>query len=112
MWNIILSALLFLIAQIGVWFQSYGVIKIPWIKDNQWIVYLAAIPITFLFVEGTKIGFEGFGNAWPIRFLGFAMGILSFSFLTYYFFGESLTPKTIISIVLSLFIILIQVLWK
>lgn len=112
MWNIIISTLLFLVAQTLVWFQSYGSISIPWIKNNQWIVYLFAIPITFLFVEGTKLGFKGFGEAWPLRFIGFAVGILSFSILTNIFFGEGLNAKTIVCIILSIVILLIQVIWK
>lgn len=112
MWNIIIATSLYLIAQILVWFQSYGSISIPWIKNNQWVVYLMAIPITFMFVEGTKIGFKAFGEAWPLRFIGFAVGIVSFSVLTNVFFGEGLNTKTIVCIGLSLVILLIQMFWK
>lgn len=110
--QMIISTLLYLLAQTLVWFQLYGPIKIPWIKENQWIIYAAAIPITYIFAQGTKIGYEGFGEAWPLRFVGFSMGILSFAILTSYFMNEGITLKSIISVLLSLLIVVIQVVWK
>ena len=36
------------------------------------------IPISILFWHTTKFGYEGFGELWPIRLLGFATGMISF----------------------------------
>ena len=43
---------------------------------------------------------------------GFAVGIISFAFLTNIFLGESINSKTIISLVLAIILVLIQVFWK
>jgi len=110
--KILIASILFFIAETLIWFQNYGPLKIPWLKDNQWIIYVASIPITYLFVYGTKICYEGFDEAWPIRFVGFSVGILSFSFLTTYFYQEPITAKTIVCILLAVSIISIQLLWK
>ena len=52
------------------------------------------------------------GVLWPGRLLGFATGIFSFAACTNIFMGEGLTNKTIISLILSLVLVLIQVFWK
>jgi hypothetical protein len=49
---------------------------------------------------------------WSIKFVGFAVGILSYAGLTYYYMGEGITMKTFICIVLAVFIICIQVFLK
>jgi hypothetical protein len=110
--KILISTLLYLLAQTLVWFQLYGPIKIPWFKSNQWMIYVLAIPTTYLFSQGTKIGYEAFGEAWPLRFLGFSMGILSFAFLTNYFMEEGINLKSIVCVILSLLIVIIQIMWK
>jgi hypothetical protein len=56
----------------------------------------------------TKLGYQGFGALWPIRLLGFATGMLTFPFLTYWLLGESINIKTAVSILLSIVIMIIQ----
>jgi hypothetical protein len=103
----------FFIAQILVWFQVYGPINIEWLKDNRWICYASAIPITMLFMKGVDFGYEAFGGVmWPARFLTFSMGAISFAFLTAHFNQEVLSAKTLVCLALSVGIILIQILWK
>ena len=52
------------------------------------------------------------GLLWPGRFIGFASGVISFAFLSYYFMGEGITFKTGVSLLLAVVIVLIQVFWK
>jgi uncharacterized protein with PQ loop repeat len=52
------------------------------------------------------------GQLWPGRFIGFAMGMISFSVLTYLIMDEPLNAKTIICLLLSLIIICVQLFWK
>ena len=66
------------------------------------------MPITYGFWMTTKLGYEGFGALWPIRLLGFATGMLTFPFLTYWMLGEGINIKTAISILLSIVIMIIQ----
>jgi hypothetical protein len=52
------------------------------------------------------------GALWPVRFIGFGLGIVSFTVMTYFFMNEGMNTKTLVSLGLSLIIVLIQVLWK
>ena len=67
------------------------------------------MPITALFWYATKIGYEGFGNLWSVRFLGFATSMISFPIMTWLYLGEVITIKTIITILLALVIMLLQI---
>ena len=56
---------------------------------------------------------EGFGGIlWPSRFIGFGIGILIYSVLIYFFFNEGFQIKTLVSLILATFIIIIQIYWK
>ena len=68
------------------------------------------IPITYLFWIATKLGYQGFGNLWAVRFLGFATSMITFPFLTYFFLGEPMGLKTIITLGLAVIIMLLQLL--
>ena len=110
---LILCLGIFVLVQIITWFQLNGQFVWPWFKNNVFILCLLGIPISWLYIEGTRIGFIAFdGMLWPGRLLGFGMGMLSFEVLAYIFLGEGLTWKTITSLVLATFLVFIQVFWK
>jgi hypothetical protein len=69
---------------------------------------LLGMPISYALMYSTKFGFQGFGELWPIRLLGFAVGIMSFPVITYLVLGEGITLKTGISLVLATAILLLQ----
>lgn len=111
--KLLISAILLFIGQVMVWFQLYGPLKINILKDNKWFAYVMAFPITVVFMYGTRLGVESFGNLmWPIRFLTFSLGVVSFTFLTWNFNNELIDLKTLICLLLSLSIITIQIFWK
>lgn len=100
---------IFIIAQILIWFQTYGQFKWEWFGKNTWFLLLTAMPITYLWIVGTRVGMEVFdGKSWPLRFIGFCTGIIVFAFLSKFVLGEAMTAKTMISLVLCCVIILIQ----
>ena len=103
---ITISILLF--TQIIVWYQLNGQLVWKWFKDNPLILCITGMPITYGFYMTTKLGYEGVGELWPIRLLGFATGMLTFPFITYWMLGEGITLKTAISILLSICIMIIQ----
>lgn len=113
-WNLVYSMLLFLLAQSMAWFQFYGHLKIDFFKKNDWwIVWALAIPVSICFYYATKFGLKAFdGAAWPSRLLGFSMGILAFSGLAYHILEEAFTLKTIICLGLAFVIVSLQVFWK
>lgn len=111
--KLIISCILLFIGQILVWFQLYGPLKIEAIRGSKIFAYSMAIPITLFFLQGTRIGFESLNNTmWPVRFLTFSLGVISFTFLTWKFNNESIDLKTGICLALSILIIMIQIFWK
>src|SRR3972149_4660840 len=92
--NMLISTGLLILCQIAVWFQINGSLKIEWLKNNVWFLVIAGMPLTYLFIYATKIGYEGFGNLWAIRLISFSMGIISFTILSNIFFGESIRQNS------------------
>ena len=80
--KLLLAFLLFFTGQAAIWFQTNGQFVWPWFKKNPF-----AISVLF----GTAI---------------------SFTFLTWYFLGEGITPKTVVSLVMACSLIGIQIFWK
>ena len=109
-----ISMFLFLIGHILIWFQLNGQFKWTWFDKNPHLlaIVLGSI-ISYTFIFGTKFIVEHFdGILWPGRFIGFAIGIISFSIMTWYFMGEGITLKTLTSLILCIGIICVQVFWK
>ena len=110
--TIILSAILFMVGQILIWFQSNGQFLSEWFKNNTLLISFFGVPISYLFIHATRMSYEGFGATWPGRMMGFAIGVLVFTALAYYFMGENVNLKTGLSLLLSICIICIQVFMK
>lgn len=110
--NTVVSVILiFILAQTLIWFQTYGQFKWDWLSRNTWFLLASAVPITYLWIIGTRIGMNVFdGKTWPLRFLAFCTGIVVFALLSRFVMGESMTTKTVISLFLCCAIILIQLL--
>ncbi len=107
---IILTFVSFIVANILVWYQLNSQLVWDWAKGykSMWVMSLLGIPISLLFWLCTKWGYIGFGSLWAIRFIGFAMSMITFPIMTYFYLGEVMTLKTVITLVLSIIIILIQ----
>lgn len=109
----IYGALFYVLGQLLVWYQINGQFLSEWIKNNPLYMSLLGIPISLVYIKATEYSVEAFdGELWPQRLVGFAVGMIVFAILTYIHFSESLTPKTIITLILSLIIVLIQIFWK
>jgi hypothetical protein len=74
----------------------------------MWFMSLMGVPISMLFWYTTKFGYEGFGALWPVRFMGFATSMLTFPLMTWLYLGETITLKTLITIILAIIIMLLQ----
>jgi len=88
--------------------------KLGWVWP-KWVIPLGyfsgmGIPISLLFWYATKIGYEGFGNLWAVRFMGFATSMLTFPVMTWLYLGETITLKTLVTILLAFIIMLLQLL--
>ena len=110
---LILGTGLFLLGQGLVWFQTNSQFIWKWPKDNPMLIALCGIPISYLYIYGTKYTVQHFdGTMWPARFIGFGVGILVYALFVGIFFKEGITLKTVTSLLLSLSLIFIQVFWK
>ena len=109
---IVISILLFIIGNVLVWYQLNSQLVWDWAKGNKsmWIMSLLGIPISLLFWLCTKWGYLGFGNLWAVRWLAFGSSMLVFPLMTYFYLGEAITLKTLISIILAIIIMLLQLL--
>ena len=110
---LILCVSLFLLVQVVTWFQLNGQFFSPWFKNNVFLLCIFGIPISWLYIEATRLGFIAFdGLIWPGRLLGFAAGIFTFALCANVFMGEGLNTKTMVSLILATILTLIQVFWK
>ena len=110
--KILIVTLVFLLNNVLIWYQLNSQLVWDWANGNLAIVIccLLGVPISWLFWYCTKIGYEGFGALWPVRFMGFATSMLTFPILTWYYLGETITLKTALTILLSIAIMIIQIL--
>jgi len=110
---LIIGMLVGLVAQIMLFFQLQGPIKYHWFKNNYWVVVLMGIPISMIFMYSVKnlvIAFDG--QMWPSRLIGFSIGAIVFTVLSYSIFNEPITLKTLICLLLAFTILMIQLFWK
>ena len=107
---ILITILIFFVNNILIWYQLNG--QLVWDFWKTWkgitISLLMGIPITALFWYATKIGYQGFGNLWAVRFMGFATSMMTFPIMTYLYLGEGMSLKTIITLFLAVVIMLLQ----
>jgi hypothetical protein len=106
--DVLICVMLLFVTQIAIWFQLNGQLKWEWFKDNYLFMSLVGVPISYALIICTQYGYRGFGELWPIRLLGFAIGMISFPIVTYFILGEGITIKTGISIILAIIIMIIQ----
>ena len=107
---IVITTLLFLINNILIWYQLNSQLVWDWAKTNKaiWFVCLMGVPISYLFWLTTKWGYMGFGNLWAVRFMGFATSMITFPLMTWFYLGEAITLKTLVTILLAIVIMLLQ----
>ena len=112
MLQMLFTILLFVFANILIWYQLNSQLVWEWAKGakSMWIMSLLGIPISLLLWYCTKIGYIGFGNLWAVRFMGFATSMLVFSIMTYFYLGEPMTLKVIVTLILAIIIMLLQLL--
>jgi hypothetical protein len=110
--KIFLVALIFIFNNIVIWYQLNGQLVWEFWKTPKGIAVslLMGIPITGLFWLATKYGYQGFGNLWAVRFMGFATSMMTFPIMTYLYLGEPMTLKVMATICLAVVIMIIQIL--
>ena len=109
---VVLTIAIFILNNVLIWYQLNSQLVWDWAKGTKsmWIMALMGIPISLLFWYATKIGYIGFGNLWAVRFMGFATSMLTFPIMTWLYLGETITLKTLITILLATVIMVLQLL--
>ena len=103
----------FIIGHCCVFIQLNGQFKWEWFQQNEFILALCGIIISFFYIWGTKYTEAGFGGLlWPTRFVGFSIGITVYALGVSLLFKQGITPKTLVSLSLAFLLVCIQVLWK
>lgn len=101
------------IAQLVIWFQINGQFIWPLFSRNVFALSLLGMPISWLLIKATKAGYLAYeGMLWPQRLICFAIGIILFSVLTWIFMEEGISTKTMVCLILSVTIVLVQVFWN
>lgn len=101
------------LAQVATFFQLQGPMKYEWFKNHYWLTVLMGIPISMLFMYSVKnmvIAFDG--QMWPSRLIGFSIGAIVFSLLSWSVFNEPMNIKTIVCLILAVMILMVQLFWK
>ena len=112
--KLLFAFLLFFIGQSLIWVQTNGQFVWEWFKKHPLLVSIfMGTSISYVLIYATRliVGYYD-GLLWPGRFIAFGSGIISFTFLTWYFLGEGITTKTIVSLFLAFSLIGIQLFWK
>jgi hypothetical protein len=103
----------FIIGQLVIWFQSHLQFISNWSKDNPLLVAVPGVAVSYVSILATRNLAEAFdGLVWPSRLIGFSIGIILFSVLTWVFLGEKIEMKSAVCVILAFCIMLIQMFWK
>ena len=106
--DILITVSILFSVQIVIWYQLNGQLVSTWCKEHPLMLSFLGVPISYSLILCTQYGYQGFGALWPIRLTGFAVGMISFPFITYWMLGEGITVTTAISILLAIIIMILQ----
>ena len=102
-----------IVAQSLTFLQFQGGIRYGWAEKYPWLLAIGGIPISYLFMQSVKCMVLAYGGQiWPSRLIGFSIGMVIFTGMSYLLFKEPITAKTGVCLFLSFLIIILQVLWK
>jgi multidrug transporter EmrE-like cation transporter len=111
--NFIIGLLYGIAAQILTFVQLQGQFKYEWAKDNPIYMSLIGVPLSLLYLGSVKHMVAHFdGQLWPSRLMGFAVGAIVFTAMSWMWFKEPLSLKTLICLGLAVCIMCIQLFWK
>ena len=111
--NLLIGIFFGFLAQIATFYQLQGPMKYEWFKNHYWLTVLMGIPISMIFMFSVKNMVLAFGGQmWPSRLIGFSIGAMVFTYMSWTIFNEPLTMKTFVCLVLAFGILMVQLFWK
>jgi multidrug transporter EmrE-like cation transporter len=111
--KLIIGVLYGIVGQVLSFLQLQGSVKWNWFEKYPILVLLSAIPSTFFYIKSVdNLVQYANGELWPSRLIGFGIGIIIFTTLSWILFNENISLKTFVCLVLAVSIILVQIFWK
>jgi multidrug transporter EmrE-like cation transporter len=110
--KIVYALVLSVIAQVISFVQLQGQIAWKFPRENPYIMMLLGLPISLIFIKTTKIFNEHYDANWPGRLIGFGVGVIIFTIMSWLIFREHPTPKTLTCLGLAFTIVVLQIFWK
>lgn len=111
--NLVYAIIYGVLGQILSFIVIQGSYKIPLLKNHMWIPLTMGIGVSFFIIKSVKYFIDAFdGQIWPSRILGFSIGIVIFAIMGWLMFGEKITIKTFVCLMLCAVIMMIQIFWK
>lgn len=110
--NVIYALILSIIAQVISFIQLQGQMAWKFPKENPYIMMLLGLPISLIFIKTTKVFNEQFDANWPGRLIGFGVGVIVFTIMSWLIFREPVSLKTSICLLLAFVIVVLQIFWK
>ena len=104
---------IYTISQIFTFYQLQGHLWNKWIKENPFMMTLIGIPISYYVILASRQMVNLWdGQTWPNRIIGFCLGVIVFSIMSWCLLREPVTLKTSVCLFLSFVILGIQLFWK
>lgn len=104
---------IYTISQIFTFYQLQGHLWNKWIKENPFMMTLIGIPISYYVILASRQMVNLWdGQTWPNRIIGFCLGVIVFSIMSWFMLKEPVTLKTSVCLLLSFVILGIQLFWK
>lgn len=110
--KIVYALLLSIIAQIISFIQLQGQMAWKFPRENPYVMMLLGLPISLIFIKTTKIFNEAYDANWPGRLIGFGIGVIVFTIMSWLVFREHPSPKTLTCLGLAFTIVILQIFWK
>ena len=108
-----LGFIYFVVSATAIWFQTHAQFFNDWSKDNALLVAIPGFIISYWSIKATENIAEAYdGAVWPARLIGFGVGIIIFSILTWLILGEKIEIKSAVCVLLAFCILIIQLFWK
>ncbi len=108
-----LGFIYFIVSATAIWFQTHAQFFNDWSKDNALLVAIPGFIISYWSIKATENIAEAYdGAVWPARLIGFGVGIIIFSILTWLVLGEKIEIKSAVCVLLAFCILIIQLFWK
>lgn len=110
--KIVYAVLFSIIAQVISFIQLQGQMAWKFPRENPYVMMLLGLPISLILIKVTRVFNEAFDANWPGRLIGFGIGVIVFTVMSWIVFRESVSLKTGVCLGLASLIILLQIFWK